>query len=145
MPYTSNENVIKEEVKPSVKPEVESQPKEADEFEILKQEAKNVQNNLAKDDKPKVIQNDPPTSSTPTEVKKDKWENMKIEKLEKKIETSSGGTKAQLLQLLREEKAKKANILGKQSDLEKEVSDLKQQLKDEERKAQISLNNHSNL
>ncbi len=60
----------------------------------------------------------------------------KIEKLEERIKGATGGAKALLLQQLQQEKESKENLLEKQSDLEREVADLKKQLKEEELKAQ---------
>mmetsp|Transcript_2185 Transcript_2185/g.2895 ORF Transcript_2185/g.2895 Transcript_2185/m.2895 type:complete len:868 (+) Transcript_2185:233-2836(+) len=61
---------------------------------------------------------------------------LKIERLEKRIETAEGGEKARLLEELRKEKESTALLAQKQTDLEKEVSDLKHQIKVEELKTE---------
>ena len=61
--------------------------------------------------------------------------NSKIERLQQKIEGATGGEKAQLIQRLKEEKELKDELSRKQSDLEKEMQDIKQQIKEEEKKA----------
>jgi len=62
--------------------------------------------------------------------------NQRIDKLQKKLETAAAGEKAALLQKLKEEREVKETLLKQQSDIEREMGELKKQLKDEEKKAQ---------
>jgi len=62
--------------------------------------------------------------------------NRKIDKLKNSLETATGGAKLALLEQLKTEIASKANLKTKQENLEKEVHELKNQLKEEEKKSE---------
>ncbi len=69
-----------------------------------------------------------------TKILEDEY-NKKIERLKNSIATASEGTKAQLMEQLKAEMASRASLLAKQTNLEIEVKQLKNQLKEEEQKA----------
>jgi len=60
---------------------------------------------------------------------------LKLERIEQKIATASGSTKVQLLEQLKQEKQQTQTMQEKQRELEKEMSAIEKQLKEEELKA----------
>jgi len=84
LPNNSTNETVKDEVHHQPVPVVEpvSKPKETDEFEKLKEDAKKVQDSLPKDDKPAAqVVHAEPKATTGVKNDESKWEKLKEEKL----------------------------------------------------------------